>query len=225
MPGGPIQDYSAFYEDIYAYIGFPLEPKHQMAAAEISEAELRLGIRAPRAHSAYYEVAGRRDEFNRCLDEMHYPDQWFIQSDRLVFYQGHPACVSYGIQLDRLSDDNPPVEMGNGARPTVWYDLSPTTTNFMQITTYWQGAYAGAMTNLEWAKVNPDLKLKLDADWEYLGECNDMFCYRRPRQVACFLQWGDEWRLYAAGNTPEEPVKIGKDLDVEWMPWNAKSDS
>lgn len=220
MSGLPAADFVAFYQEMYAYIGFPLEASNRMAPAEISKAEKRLGVKVPKALAAYYQVAGKNDAFNLCLDELLRPDEWYTHKKRLVFYQGHQAVVAYGIRTDRMQEVNPPVEMGNGAEPLKWFALSPSTTNFFQITTYWQGAYAGAMVNVEWATVKPRLKKRLMDEWEYIGELNKMHCFRRPRQVACFLKWDDAYHLYGGSPTPEETAQIAADLGIEWEPWS-----
>lgn len=212
-------DFKKFYRDMYAYIGRSLEPAHAVARDAIAEHERRLGIAAPAALIAYCEVAGGERQFNYCLDELVQPQDWYIDQDRLVFYEAHQAVVVYGIRLDHLDQSNPPVEMGNTPRPYSWIDISPSVSEFFQMMTYWQGVYAGAMVNVEYADVKPSLRRKLDAEWEYIGELNKMWCYRRPGQIACILKWDDTWRLHVGGATPKDCEKIRSDLGVTWIPW------
>lgn len=211
-------EYQQFYRDMYAYIGYSLAAEHAMPRDEIRVHEERLRIKVPPAVVAYYEVAGNETKFNYCHDQLMLPKDWYIVSDHLVFYEAHQAVVVYGVRLDSLDQPNPQVETTSCPEDPNWFLISPSVTEFFQITTYWQGVFAGAMTDIEHADVDESIREKLDADWEYVGELNKMWCYRRPRQVACLLKW-DEWTLHAGGATAEECDKIARDLGVTWKPW------
>jgi hypothetical protein len=211
-------DFIQYYSDVFSYIGRPLKVVHRMDRAEIEKAENRLGVRAPEALTTYYCVAGNETQFNRCFEELLRPDQWHLVDNHLVFYEAHQGVVAYGVRADRAGDENPPVELSTLEPPMTWHSISPTVTNFLHVMTYWQGVFGGALGSVEWARVSPEIHQSLQSNWELVGELNGMYCYRRPRQIACFLQWGDEWHIYADGATADECENIARDLGLAWAP-------
>lgn len=78
---------------------------------EFDAAEARLGVRLPRALREAYRLLGRRADLTSNQDELLTPSQWYLDDGKevLVFREENQGVACWGVPLDRLGEDDPPV--------------------------------------------------------------------------------------------------------------------
>lgn len=95
----------------------PLTPGDGVDPGELDAAEQRLGIRLPTALREAYLLLGRRADLTSRHDELLAPDRLHLDGGRgvLVFRVENQACAYWGVRVEDLDDEDPPVL----ARPEV----------------------------------------------------------------------------------------------------------
>lgn len=97
-----------------AWAGRPLRPEDGCDEEELAAAEADLGFELPAAVREGYRLLGRRDDLTRQQDPLvpagglHVAD---AEDGVLVFRHENQGCAAWGIPLDRIELDDPPVLM------------------------------------------------------------------------------------------------------------------
>ncbi|WP_262060877.1 SMI1/KNR4 family protein [Streptomyces sp. STR69] len=96
------------------WTGLPLQPEDGCTAAELDAAEAELGFRFPAALREGYALLGRRDDLTRQQDPLLPPSALRVVDDFggvLVFRHENQGCASWGVRLNEIEQDDPPVVM------------------------------------------------------------------------------------------------------------------
>ncbi|MFF3949311.1 SMI1/KNR4 family protein [Streptomyces sp. NPDC001902] len=94
------------------WTGRPLRPEDGCTAAELDAAEADLGFELPAALREGYALLGRRDDLTGQQDPLVPPMGLHVDDafdGVLVFRVENQDCASWGIPLDRVEQDDPPV--------------------------------------------------------------------------------------------------------------------
>lgn len=81
------------------------------SSEELSAASARLGHPIPVALRHWYTSSGRRTDVWSEQDELLAPNQLRVTGDHLVFLVENQVIVQWGIPLNQLSNDDPPVHV------------------------------------------------------------------------------------------------------------------
>jgi hypothetical protein len=113
-----------------------------VAASECDDAERRLRLSLPKALREWYEGYGVRAEVWSPVDRLLPPDEFRIVDNVLIFYRECQAVVSWGIRLQDLVLEDPPVVVQDVADNRCWLIESDTTSQF---------ALQSALLNAKWS--------------------------------------------------------------------------
>lgn len=127
----------AFVRDFAAaWTGHPLRDGDGCPESEVAAAEHALGFALPRAVREGYALLGRRADLTTGQDPLVPPSGLYVDDGYdgggvLVFRRENQDCASWGIPMDRIADEDPPVvvEAVDGWLPflermsTAWVEL------------------------------------------------------------------------------------------------------
>ncbi|WNV90599.1 hypothetical protein [Umezawaea sp. Da 62-37] len=100
-----------FIRDFAATWSVPLGPDDGDDEAELDAAEARLGLELPRAVREAYRLFGRRADLTRNQDRLLAPGKLFVDRGTLVFREENQGAAHWGLPLELLDHDDPPVTM------------------------------------------------------------------------------------------------------------------
>jgi hypothetical protein len=204
------------YRQAYQSLGHRLSHGEGRSDARLRTVEKRLGIRLPKALRDYYQVAGKERRFNQAFNHLYAPDECVSKDDKLVFMEENQAVVLWGTEANALPQDDPPVYQGVNGEPIEWYLEQEHCSVFLVVMLHWQGTFGGAMTYSGTAAVSEELISKLDRDWNFVGEVNQMRAYSRAGKAVCCLKWEDGWRVFAGAVTTRDFNAIAVELGLKW---------
>lgn len=216
------------YRQVFAVLGCELKPSDGCAESRLAAAEKRLGMLLPQALREYYLVAGREQRFNRIHDRLLAPNEWSVDGGHLVFMEENQAVVLWGVPASTQPATDPPVSQGANGDPVEWYPEHENCSVFLAVMIHWHGAYGAAMQYADTATVDAELVGRLDEDWNFVGEVNEMRAYNRPGQAVCFLKWDDPiqrtkggslWRIFVGAKTKEVLEEAASSLDAKLEGW------
>lgn len=87
-------------------------PKSSAADAYADAARSRLGLELPASLLEYYAATAASDALHRSHNRLVKPEAIDTAAEHLVIYEENQGVVVWGIPLERIGDDNPPVEQG-----------------------------------------------------------------------------------------------------------------
>jgi len=87
----------------------PLQEGDAYSPEELDAAELRLGLKLPLALREWYQLAGQREDITVPQNALLHPSSLHIENDLFVFHVENQWVVEWGIQVDDLALDDPPV--------------------------------------------------------------------------------------------------------------------
>jgi hypothetical protein len=90
----------------------PLADGDGVPAGELERAEERLGLRLPAALREFYALLGTRMDLTESQDPLLAPDEVFVHDEFggvLVFCAENQGCAYWGVRLEDLGRDDPPV--------------------------------------------------------------------------------------------------------------------
>lgn len=112
----------------------PLTDEDAVAPALMEQAERRLGLRLPAALRRWYGLVGRRAKVTHVQDELLAPQRLMKEERVLVIRAENQWVVRWGVGLDRISDDDPPVLVGDDGK---WEFEAPHLSTFaLQVAIY-----------------------------------------------------------------------------------------
>jgi hypothetical protein len=92
----------------------PIGPGDGVEDAVLREAEDRLGFAVPSALRAFYRLVGRRADLTRQPDPIPPPAQLRVVQGALVFREENQRLAFWGVPVEELSRDDPPVVWSTG---------------------------------------------------------------------------------------------------------------
>jgi hypothetical protein len=199
------------YSDAFVRLGRPLTARDGVSGDEIAEAERRLGCVLPRALTAFYRVAGRATDFTDHYDHFLAPSDWSLTAGKLVFLEENQAVVIYAVDVGLPSPD-PPVFMTTNQEPFEWYEVCGRCSEFLNVMTYWEGAFGGAMPATASAAADMKVRERLDRQFQSIGEVNEMRAYSRAGTAVCLVQWDGEWRIFVGASNDVILEQVENDL-------------
>lgn len=96
------------------WVGRSLEAEDGCPGEELAAAEGELGFELPRALREGYMLLGRRDDLTRQQDELVPPAGLYVAdalNGMLVFRRENQDSAAWGIPLDQIEQDDPPVSV------------------------------------------------------------------------------------------------------------------
>ena len=181
----PWDDYAARVAELFR----PLAPGDGYEEAEVAAAEARLGLRLPRVLRELYLLAGRRDDINRPMNHLIPPEDLSVEQGALVVYEENQNVVLWGVRVEDLGRDDPPVVRAYNDVTLSWEDDHDRLSAFFVTMLYWQAVngglpFAGVVADVDeteipevhrhWPKV--DL---LGSLWDHL------IVFHRAGQLVC----------------------------------------
>ncbi|MGI5324960.1 hypothetical protein [Actinomadura nitritigenes] len=100
-----------FIREFAAGWGLPLGREDGTPEGELAEAEDRLGLGLPAAVREAYALFGRRPDLHSNLDTLLSPGELAVEHGALVFREENQGAVLWGVLLDDLGGDDPPVHV------------------------------------------------------------------------------------------------------------------
>ncbi|WP_157851482.1 SMI1/KNR4 family protein [Streptomyces monomycini] len=97
----------------------PLTPADGIPPGEVRKAEQRLGLRLPAALYETYALFGRRQDLTAVQNPLLLPDELLLDpsGELLVFRSENQGCAGWGIPLEKLAHDDPPVSLFSDCLP------------------------------------------------------------------------------------------------------------
>ena len=208
-------DYKKLYRDIYASFGKPLTDATAMNGSIVDAASARLGIQVPAALRDFYLVAGRERRFTQAHNRFIAPNKWSIDRQRLIFLEENQWVVYWGVSLRSPSNEDPSVSQGINNEPIEWYLEHRHCSVFISVELHWQ-AVSGGMKHRQSAAPPPATRKKLDKNWTFVGEVNNMRAYHRAGQVVCLCPDFGMMSLKFGATSKKNLDAIGTDLELTW---------
>lgn len=97
------------FQEAVESLFYPLTSEDGTPEEEIIKAESRLGFRLPQTLREFYLLAGRREDISQRFDHLSNPEELSVQADALVFYAENQGVVLWGIHVNEIEKNNPPV--------------------------------------------------------------------------------------------------------------------
>ncbi|MFD7879347.1 SMI1/KNR4 family protein [Streptomyces sp. NPDC059766] len=131
---GPLRAWEFVRRFAAEWTGVPLRPGDGFTQSELDDVEAELGFELPAVLRQGYALFGRRDDLTSTQDPL-LPATGLYVDDApggiLVFRLENQGCAAWGIPLDRIEQDDPPVlvESHDGWIPfldrmsTAWVEL------------------------------------------------------------------------------------------------------
>lgn len=121
---GTVIGRSAVWKNIEAFANAwarPLTPGDGIPPDEVRNAEQRLGLRLPTALYEAYALFGRRADLTAMHNPLLTPDELLLDpsGELLVFRSENQGCAGWGIPLETLAHDDPPVGLFSDHLPDV----------------------------------------------------------------------------------------------------------
>ncbi|MDN3029598.1 SMI1/KNR4 family protein [Streptomyces sp. S.PB5] len=103
-------DFVRWYAD--AWMGCPLRLEDGCVEEELAAAEADLGFHLPAALREGFALFGRRDDLTRQQDSLVRPAELYVDdalNGVLIFRRENQDCAYWGIPLDEIEQEDPPV--------------------------------------------------------------------------------------------------------------------
>ena len=211
------------YRRQFAALGHPLTSRDALPEAQIGQREKRLGMRLPKALRDYFLVAGRERSFNQAFNRLCAPDDWSLDSGKLVFMEETQGALLWGVSATSELTIDPAVYQGVIIDGEVreWHPEHERCSVFLSVILHWQATFGGAMKCCDSAPAPVELVTILDRDWSLIGEVNGMRAYGEAGKAVCFLRWQtpfrkELWRVFAGARTKTELDAIARELGLSW---------
>jgi hypothetical protein len=138
-----MSSFKKYYRKVYQTFGYPLSERQGMPLKVLSEAGKRLGVQIPPALLAYYLVAGRERRFNQCHNRLLAPQEWALDTQRLIFMEENQAVLWWGVSTRNSRSPDPPVSQGINDEPITWIREHRRCSAFLAIMLHYQAVCGG----------------------------------------------------------------------------------
>lgn len=207
-----------------------IESLDGFSADELNLAVSRLGIPLPAAFREWYALSGRRNDIWSLQDHLLPPDKLRLNSDHLTFLIENQHVVEWGVRVDDLTIDDPPVYVTTVDAPSVWLQENDSLSEFaIQMLAYclkwsgkrrwWANAYVMPDVLKRVATNYPRLPL---TEWNWPAATR--FYGYRDIIAEVETEAGDDhaW-LYVATRTARAAESFKENLgdqNIEWNSWS-----
>ncbi|MCA9187475.1 MAG: SMI1/KNR4 family protein [Pirellulaceae bacterium] len=99
----------------------PLSEGDGVHAVDLDHAEQTLGISLPMAFREWYVQSGNRSDVWCGQDRLLPPNELSLQDDALIFYVENQGVVRWGIPVESLSSEDPPVVVESVDNAAEWH--------------------------------------------------------------------------------------------------------
>jgi hypothetical protein len=172
---------------------FPGATPSGVASSDLDLAERRLALRLPVALREWYELHGARADVWSLQDRLFMPDQLRLEDGVLTFAIESQGVVRWGIRLDDLDVDDPPVVVSDPDRRGYWSEESDATSSF---------AIQYALLNAKWSDA-----VTHHANGQATDEALDAIARCHPRLPFPDMHWpGWPTRFYGGDDVLVETV-------------------
>jgi hypothetical protein len=207
--------FSERLESAFATLVRPLTAEDRQPEADLSDAEVRLGLRLPSVLRDYYRLAGRFDRFNHAHNQLLGPEEWSVDGGKLVFLEENQCVVVWGVEASTSPEDDPPVYQGPtvGGRPTEWYLEHGRCSEFLLVMLHLQAVWGG-YDHLGGSDVPPAALEPFLTGWTFAGRVNELRAYSRAGGAACVLEDEGSTQLYVGGRTERDLREIVAEFEA-----------
>ena len=215
----PSRDYGDRVREVFAALGLPLAPRHACGERAIAAAEKRLGIVVPADLRAYYRAAGRHDGINRAHNRLLPPNEWAVDSGRLIFMEENQNVVFWGVPVGpAATEDDPDVWQAQNGDALTWEPEAAKLSEFLLAMLCWQ-AVMGGLPRTRAAAVGRRFPSKLGRSFRRVGQIGELEAFARAGTALCFARSGEaEWRLLAAAHDARVLDRLAKRFTLRWDP-------
>jgi hypothetical protein len=136
MTGGhPV--FASVAKEIVSNLFDPPTDKDGLPDNRIAEGERRLGLTFPLVLRQFYSLLGRHGPINNAHSHILSLDRMYVVNDALVFCEENQRVYYWGIGLDKLQNEDPPVLQGNKDEDE-WHYYCDRLSAFLFFTICWQ---------------------------------------------------------------------------------------
>ncbi|WP_405842215.1 SMI1/KNR4 family protein [Streptomyces sp. NBC_01518] len=209
-----------------AWMGCPLRSEHGCTEGELAAAEADLGFELPAALREGLRLFGRRDDLTRQQDPLVRPTGLYVHdalNGVLVFRRENQDCAYWGIRLDEIEQEDPPVmvESREGWIPFLdrmslaWVELVLSESLFGTDSLYDACELPNALLpslHARHARVDlPDHPMWASKD------DSPVRWYAAPGRLICRDGIEDRSWIHARGRTPADLEAIRAELPGSWV--------
>ena len=76
--------------------------------------------------------------------------------------------------------------------------------SFLRVMLLWHAAFGGALAASDTCPASSHTRSKLDEEWSFIGEVNNLRAYLRPNRAVCLVPWDDGLRVFAGSSWRQE---------------------
>ena len=120
----------ALLRDVVEQWYSPVSSADGVSLGELDSAKLRLGVSLPAAIREWYALVGRRNDIWSRQDHLLQPEEFRINDDHLVFMIENQNVVEWGIHIDDLAIDDPPIYVTSVDEPNIWLKENDSVSEF-----------------------------------------------------------------------------------------------
>jgi len=212
----PWGDYAARVAELFD----PLGPADGYGEPEVAAAETRLGLRLPRVLRELYLLAGRRNDIHRPKNHLIPPEDLSVEQGVLVVYEENLNVVLWGVRVEDLGADDPPVVRAYNDVSLAWEADHETLSGFLVTMLYWQAVNGGLPFSGVVVHVDPTEIPEVHSHWpkvDLLGSLwHHLIVFHRAGQLVCISGHSPALTLHAAGRTRSDLDAITERLKLDW---------
>jgi hypothetical protein len=132
------------FQEAVARLLRPLQRQDGCSKGQLASAEQRLGLRLPRRLRDYCLLAGAWERLNGEFNRLRAPEELVVAGKALVFYEENQLVCLWGILLDALELDDPPVVRAQNDNAFNWVPDHPRVSDFFASMAYWNAVNGAA---------------------------------------------------------------------------------
>ncbi len=179
--------FAARYRAVLKEIAGRVLPGHGYPVARLTAAEVRLGVRLPRALRDYYTSIGRH-RMNQVYNRLLTPEDLHTTEGRLVFMEENQQVVYWAVRASNRAGPDPGVVQAMDPEEGPWQAEGTTCSTFLLAMLCWQAVCGGLRYGGYAERVVPRLARRIAATWPKVGRDLELSAYARAGQVICVLK-------------------------------------
>jgi hypothetical protein len=218
-----MHNFGDVYRQLVADYYRPLNAKDGLAESEVTACERELGYALPQVLRDFYLAAGNLNEVNDAHHHLVCPSELAPDPSgrSLIFYDENQHVVSWGIDLRKIKESDPPVLQGINPKPRTWGLEFSRLSDFLIMMFYLQLVEGNALGYGGLARIDERQFNKLAATWpsdvlvkeDHQGGPT-IFC--TPGQVLLVTKEVHPYRLHVAARTRDDFLQVEKVLAITW---------
>jgi hypothetical protein len=201
-------------EDVVARF-FPNSSDPGYTSEEIADGARRLDLRLPTKLTRFYQDAPVRGPLGTVQEQVLGPHELRVASGTLLFCVENQGVCLWGIPLDRINEDDPPVVRAANEAVLAWEPDHDRLSDFLVTLVYWQ-CVNGALGNTGIADAPEGVVQKVPALWPEIALGPNTWGIRffgKAGQLVCLA---GEDQVSAAGVSESDLREISASLGIDW---------